>query len=100
MFSQRDEEQVILDHFGDRVGTFLDVGAYDGITFSNTHALALKGWSGVCVEASPSCFVKLMKILRTHFAIPLHTLVRHLPQDAGDAGMGILYIVNRVITGL
>ena len=61
MYSQRDEEQVILNYFEDRVGTFLDVGAYNGTSFSNTHELALRGWSGVCVEASPSCFVKLMK---------------------------------------
>jgi hypothetical protein len=62
MFSQRDEERVIVEHFGDRVGTFVDVGAYDGKTFSNTHALALRGWGGVCIEASPHSFVALEKL--------------------------------------
>lgn len=61
MFSQSNEEEAILKFFGDRVGRFLDIGAYDGKTFSNTRALALRGWSGVCVEASPQCFVQLQK---------------------------------------
>jgi FkbM family methyltransferase len=71
MFSQRDEEQVILEHFGDRVGMFLDIGAYDGKTFSNTHALALRGWAGVCVEASPSAFCKLMELYGDNLNIEL-----------------------------
>lgn len=55
MYSQRDEEQVILDYFQPRQGTgrFLDVGAYDGLTFSNTRRLAELGWSGVMLEPSP-----------------------------------------------
>lgn len=59
MFSQNDEERVIREFFGAHVGRFLDVGAYDGHTFSNTHALALAGWGGVCVEASPLAFANL-----------------------------------------
>jgi len=52
MHSQNDEERHILDAFRGRPeGNFLDIGAYDGITLSNTYCLALKGWSGVCAEA-------------------------------------------------
>jgi FkbM family methyltransferase len=58
-YSQLNEEQVIARYFGDHVGTFLDIGANDGKTFSNTYALALKGWSGVCVEPSPKAFERL-----------------------------------------
>ena len=64
MFSQREEEKHILARFGDGYGAFLDIGAYDGKTFSNTHALALKGWRGVCVEPSPS----VMQSLRACYA--------------------------------
>lgn len=32
---------------------FVDVGAFDGITFSNTWALAEAGWGGLCVEPLP-----------------------------------------------
>jgi FkbM family methyltransferase len=52
-YSQNNEQQVILDYFGnDFIGTFLDLGCNDGLTFSNTRALALRGWSGVLVDAS------------------------------------------------
>lgn len=59
MHSQNNEEQFILEYFGDFVGTFLDLGSNDGITLSNTHALAQKGWGGVLVDASPKAFVRL-----------------------------------------
>ncbi len=53
MYSQHDEEKYILNFFKDRKGSFLDIGAYNGKAFSNTHQLALNGWTGVCVEPSP-----------------------------------------------
>jgi len=59
MYSQNDEEARIAKYFGDYVGRFLDIGANDGVTLSNTHALALRNWSGVCVEPSPSAFARL-----------------------------------------
>lgn len=59
MFSQNDEERWILGAFGDRPGRFLDIGAYDGRTFSNTRALLDRGWSGVGVEPSPVPLAKL-----------------------------------------
>lgn len=58
-FSQNDEQQRILNHFYNFTGRFLDLGSNDGITLSNTHALALLGWSGVCVEASPAAYKRL-----------------------------------------
>lgn len=44
-------EQVIR---GRRNGRFLDVGAHDGKTTSNTYVLEKElGWTGVCVESNP-----------------------------------------------
>lgn len=60
MFSQHDEEKWVLKHAG-KAGKFLDVGANDGVTFSNTHALALNGWTGVCIEPSPYWLGPLIK---------------------------------------
>jgi len=41
-------------------GYFLDIGAHDGITFSNTYKLESKyGWSGICIEANPNTFKEL-----------------------------------------
>lgn len=53
MYSQNAEESFILAYFDGRVGRFLDCGAYDGKSMSNTFALAERGWSGVCVEPEP-----------------------------------------------
>lgn len=61
-YSQNNEEQVILGYFRNKKqGTFLDIGANDGITLSNTRALYEKGWSGVFVEASPKAFERLKR---------------------------------------
>ena len=64
-FSQGDEETVISEFFKkDKPGTFLDVGAFDGIMMSNTRTLALNGWAGWFVEPSPTVFVNLEKNTR------------------------------------
>lgn len=62
MYSQNNEEKVVLGFFKDFKGTFLDLGSNDGITLSNTRALALKGWRGVCVEAAPQAFQSLQEL--------------------------------------
>ena len=63
-YSQGIEQDVILSYFGNKRGTFLDLGANDGITFSNTHHLAQMGWSGVCVEPAQTAFAALSKLYR------------------------------------
>lgn len=47
------------------MGTFLDLGANDGRTLSNTRALAEVGWCGVLVEPSPQAFPKLKNLYET-----------------------------------
>lgn len=71
MFSQRDEEKYILEYFKDFTGSFLDLGAYDGKTFSNTHQLALNNWKGVCVEASPSLHSALSNLYKNNLNIKI-----------------------------
>ncbi len=52
--AQHGEDLVVWRFFnGRRDGVFLDVGAYDGVSFSNTLALEELGWTGVLVEANP-----------------------------------------------
>jgi FkbM family methyltransferase len=60
-FSQFGEEEIILKYFKGRKGKFLDVGAYDGVQFSNTHALALAGWTGICYEPNPFNYGRLVE---------------------------------------
>jgi len=64
MYSQSEEEKYILEYFGDYTGKFLDIGAGDGITFSNTFALLERGWSGILVEPEPRLFLELLTHLK------------------------------------
>jgi FkbM family methyltransferase len=42
-------------------GFYIDIGANDGITVSNTYALEQMGWNGVCIEPQPDIFNKLRR---------------------------------------
>src|SRR4051794_23562842 len=44
---------------GKRDGFFVDIGAYDGVTISNTYSLEQIGWKGICIEPVPSVFETL-----------------------------------------
>lgn len=58
--SQAGETQLIRELTGKaKTGYFVEVGANDGLTLSNTYGLMLDGWSGVCVEPSQRVFNKL-----------------------------------------
>ncbi|WP_095696690.1 FkbM family methyltransferase [Candidatus Planktophila versatilis] len=60
----------ILDHITFRNGFFVELGANDGITQSNTkHFELYKGWRGVLIEPSPKQFKKLKKFRKrkNHF---------------------------------
>lgn len=64
-YSQNDEEAKILAHFESKppaARRFLDIGAHDGVGFSNTRRLAELGWTGTLIEPSPSAFIKLMDL--------------------------------------
>lgn len=40
-------------------GVFVDIGAHDGVSFSNTYALERLGWTGLAVEPIPEVFERL-----------------------------------------
>ncbi len=50
MKSQNNEAQIVSDYFKGFKGTVLDIGANDGMTFSNSYDLIKNGWSGVLFE--------------------------------------------------
>lgn len=61
-FSQGKEEEILLrevKRLGLDAGRILDVGAYDGVKFSNSRRLILDGWSAVLVEPSKSVYPRL-----------------------------------------
>jgi FkbM family methyltransferase len=56
MYSQNNEEEIILEYFSNhQPGKFIDIGGWHPTQFSNTRCLVEKGWSGVYVEPSPIC---------------------------------------------
>lgn len=75
MYSQNNEEQIIAEYFGDFTGTFLDIGANDGKTFSNTAKLVELGWDGVMVEPSPATFKKCQSTHKDNKVVVLNAAV-------------------------
>ncbi len=54
MPSQNGEDVLIHKFFdGRRTGIYVEVGAYDGVGFSNTYFLDALGWEGILVEPAP-----------------------------------------------
>ena len=99
MYSQNNEEQIILKYFNGYVGTLLDAGANDGKTFSNSLALIEAGWSAHLFEPS-SVYSELVKthdgnINVTHYnsgvgavsgALPFYESGSHVP-NGNDRGL-------------
>lgn len=53
-YSSHNQDERIASYFPDGfVGMAVDVGANDGLFYSNTKALEDKGWRVLCVEANP-----------------------------------------------
>ena len=59
-YSQIGQDLAVLDFYSDvPVGYYVDIGAYDGKTYSNTLLLEEKGWVGICADPLPSAYEKL-----------------------------------------
>jgi FkbM family methyltransferase len=58
---QTRQDIAVAEYFAyKRGGYFVDVGAYDGVHFSNTLALERDlGWAGICIEPLPHAFAGL-----------------------------------------
>lgn len=63
--SQSLQDVWLMQHVfaGKRVGTFVEIGAYDGTSYSNCALLeGAFGWRGLCIEPNPTVF----GLLRSH----------------------------------
>lgn len=55
-------DRKILRHFNFDGGYFVELGAYDGVSFSNTlHLQLFKNWSGLLIEPSPHQYALAVK---------------------------------------
>lgn len=60
MYSQNNEEEIILKYFKDfNNGKLLEIGAFHPFKFSNSRALYEKGWSMIMLEPNPICYKAL-----------------------------------------
>jgi FkbM family methyltransferase len=90
-YSQHDEERWICGNVSEAPGVLLDIGAFDGRTFSNSLALIEKGWGGVLVEPSLKSFAALLALHGNNPKIKLvHSIVSGLGEihkfwDSPDA---------------
>lgn len=53
--SQNGEATIVAKYFGGYKGTLLDIGANDGITFSNGYDLIMMGWEAHLLEPGKTC---------------------------------------------
>lgn len=96
-FGQDVEDQYAQDHFfhGRRNGTYLEMGALDGLHWSNTmHFHRHQGWKGVLVEPSPEMYAGLKQNrpddICVNLAVCSHEQTVHFVSN-GDAAVGGIY---------
>lgn len=90
-YSQVGQDKWVCEYFKyKRDGFFLDIGAADGITISNTYYLEKElGWKGICIEALKSNYDKLINNRNT---ICEHKAVYHKKKTIyflGDGNDGL-----------
>jgi len=61
--SQHKQDEFVINHFKQKKrGIFLDIGAHDGISLSNTFVLEKEfGWTGICIEPMEEEYNRLVK---------------------------------------
>ena len=98
-YSQLGEHRVVDDLLKQRSnGIFFEVGALDGITYSNTLGLEIiRNWTGILVEPDPASFAKLLRLKRNAYAINacLTTNKSEIRDFIPAAGIGSLVETNR-----
>lgn len=79
-YSQHGEDCLLWELFKDsKPGFFVDVGAMDGIWFSNTYAFELANWKGICIEAHPD-YISLLEKRRPN-SVVVHAAVHSKNKD-------------------
>ncbi|MBK5956983.1 hypothetical protein CCR97_01950 [Rhodoplanes elegans] len=73
------EQRAIADYFRGRTGVFVEVGAFEPITLSQTYALEQAGWTGLLVEPVPAHAAALRAVRRA----PVAEVACVAPEQAG-----------------
>jgi len=63
IYSQHGEDLAIKRYFKNKKnGSYIDIGAFDPIKYSNTYLFYQQGWSGLNVEPNPDVFDRFLDI--------------------------------------
>jgi FkbM family methyltransferase len=83
-YGQQGEDSVLWSIFKKtrKNGFFIDVGALDGMRFSNTYSFEQAGWKGLCIEAHPD-YIQYLKKNRPNSKI-VHAAVSDTNKDSVD----------------
>ncbi|MFC1688669.1 FkbM family methyltransferase [Pseudomonadota bacterium] len=75
-------------------GYFVDVGAHDGVRFSNTFLLEYRyNWDGICIEANRNTFKQLIQNRRTHcLNVCIDSIERVVKFAEASMGGGIIAV--------
>lgn len=100
-YGQDHEDEYAIQSFfhGRKHGTFLEMGAFDGVALSNTlHFSQALGWRGILIEASPVLYAKLVDnrpndILLNVAACKSHQMVHFIDAPWAATG-GILEFMS------
>ena len=68
-YYSQSKQDFIIDYFfeGKTGGTFVDIGAHNGVTMSNSYFFEKeRNWKGICVEPIPEVFEELKKNRTCH----------------------------------
>lgn len=68
-YGQYQQDRIVLDSFFKNndmpekyvKGVYVDIGAHDGVSISNTKLFDDMGWNGLCIEANPNLYQELCK---------------------------------------
>jgi FkbM family methyltransferase len=60
-YSQSNQDKYIFEHFfpDKKEGFFVEIGAFDGVKYSNTYFFEQLGWHGICIEPVPWIYERL-----------------------------------------
>jgi FkbM family methyltransferase len=72
MYSQNNEDDLVLAWFGETKGTLLDIGCNDGMTFSNSKLLIDNGWSGHLLEPSFLAYKKTQDLHKDNAKVHIY----------------------------
>lgn len=65
-FSQLEQDITVYNFYNCERGYFIDIGANDGISLSNTKGLEGQGWTGICAEPVQHIYNKLNSCRACH----------------------------------